>query len=49
MVQKNAKKRVDKKAPSKEAPAKAAAIKAKHIAPQPARAFRAPVGRINRR
>lgn len=49
MVQKNAKKKVDKKASSKETPAKAAAVKAKHIAPQPARALRAPVGRINRR
>ncbi|MCI9213939.1 MAG: peptidoglycan DD-metalloendopeptidase family protein [Oscillospiraceae bacterium] len=49
MVQKNAKKKVDKKASSKETPAKAAAVKAKHIAPQPARAFRAPVSRINRR
>jgi len=48
MVQKNAKKKVDKKASSKETPAKAA-VKAKHIAPQPARALRAPVGRINRR
>ena len=49
MVQKNAKKKVDKKASSKETPAKAAAVKAKHIASQPTRALRAPVGRINRR
>ena len=49
MVQKNAKKKVDKKASSKETPAKAAAVKVKHIAPQPTRALRAPVGRINRR
>lgn len=47
MVQKNMKKKTDKKADSKEAPARTA--RAKHIAPQPVRVRRAPAYRINRR